>query len=179
VTTKDALQQRLECAKLVEEFSVVGKYLRLQTRLLYPDGSNIDVFLSPEPSRLQMSDLGNTMTWLSHLGIRPWQTLRRNEQVDEMLRGLGVELDGGELIPSVLPGEHESIAMIRVAQACTRLADLYLTKRRQVAQFREDVEEAVSAFDLPYTVDAQLLGRSGERVSVDMLVHGKQSDLAP
>lgn len=174
----DDLRARLECAKLVEGIDVVGGSYRLQTRLLYPDGSNIDVFLSPGDKPPVMSDMGNTMTWLSHMNIKPWTTTRRREEVEAIVSSIGVVLDDGMIVSQVEGEEHESLAMIRVAQACSRIADLYLIKRRQTAPFREDVEEVINNFDVSYRVDLKLEGRSGVRVPVDMLVQGKTKESA-
>jgi len=173
MTVPDELRKRLNCAKLVEVIDEIRGYARIQTRMVYPDGSNIDVFLSLDADQVpRVTDHGTTMTWLSHLGIKPWATPRRNQQVDAILKSVGVDLDGGELTTPV-GIEDESIAVIRVAQACSRVADLYLTKRQQAAQFREEVEEVVATFDLQFHVDQQLTGRNGWKVPVDMLVSGK------
>lgn len=56
------------------EPEVVYNMIRVKCPLTYPDGSNIDVFLSPGRSEWTVSDLGNTDTWCFHV---------RNEETDE------------------------------------------------------------------------------------------------
>jgi len=146
--------------------------MRSGTTSVYPDGSNIDLFFSTKQHGT-ISDLGNTLNWLDHLGIsQPWNTKQRKAQVQAALAGLGCEQVGGAIKTNMLEDEHPSLSALRLAQACSRVSDLYLTKRQQAPHFRELVEEAVGAFQYAYEAGVPLKGRTGKEVRVDLLIDG-------
>lgn len=163
----------LECAHFIEQTDEVRGYIRAQTALIYPDGSNIDVYFKASATNadLELTDLGTTMGWLMDMGIQPWTTATRRDQVDTVLRQFDAGQRGAEVVSRLREGEQLSAAVIRISQACARISDLYLTKRQPVAQFREVVEEMVSTFNLPYEARKELQG-VGAAVTVDMYVDG-------
>src|SRR5690349_19618556 len=106
-------------------------HLRLETKFLYPDRSSVDLFVLNGPqeaipgTRPVLSDLGQTTTWLADLLIKPWQSKKRQRFVEDALHTLDVRQNGGALEADFDP-THNALedALIRLGQACVRVADL-------------------------------------------------------
>jgi len=175
----EQIRKDLECARFIEHADEINGYTRAQTALIYPDGSSIDVFfkLSDQATQAELTDLGTTVGWLMDMGIQTWTTSRRRDQVQSVLDAFDAGQKGAEIVVTVRPGEALASAIIRLSQACARVSDLYLTKRQQIAQFRETVEELVSAFDFSYEARKELKGVEA-KVTVDLLVDGPNQESA-
>ncbi len=152
--------------------------VRIETALRYPDGSQVDVYLRQRESllseeQLALTDAGETMAWLLHIPIKPWLSAKRQSFLDDILRTLRVRQEGGELVCDVSDPSRLADDIVRLGQACVRMADLIFTKRAALSVgFAEEVEEVVADCDLPYQTGAELLGRHGNPVRVDFLVTG-------
>jgi hypothetical protein len=157
-------------------------HLRMETRFLYPDRSSIDVFIldgaqaSLPGGKRTLSDLGQTMLWLNDLLVRPWQSKKRQGLLEDTLRVLDVRQNGGALETDFDPAADSLVdAVVRLGQACVRVADLTFTRRSTVqVNAGEEVEEILSDAALPYEANVTLPGRQGSTVSVDFLVHGRR-----
>ncbi len=67
---------------------------------------------------------------------------------------------------------------IRLAQACLRVADLSYTRRASLqTSFLEEVEEVVDDLDLHYEANAELPGKYGNLVRVDLKVEARTPSL--
>lgn len=155
-------------------------HVRLETGFRYPDGAAIDLFLvRPNDLLTQpvLSDLAATMTWLSDLQVKPWQSKKRQRLVDDILHVLGVRQNGGAL-ETAIPASAAALAdaIVCLGQACVRVADISFTRRSSL-QVRavDEVEEILSDADLVYEANFDLSGRLGNVVQVDFLVHGLRS----
>lgn len=181
----DEVQQQLKDRSIVREIDVVPKgHIRILTGLLYPDGANVDVFIvndSPViPARatpaksLRLSDFGQTITWLLDVGVRPWQSKKRQALIEDVLRLYDVQQDGGELLLDLKPGDDLTVGILRLAQACIRVADLTFTRRASLqSPFSDDVEEVLADAELRFEVGSELVGRNNRPVRVDYLVTGQ------
>lgn len=157
-------------------------HLRLETKFLYPDRSSVDVFvvngtqqqlLSPSPV---LSDLGQTTSWLADLQVKPWQSKKRQRLLDDAIYVLGVKQNGGALETTFEPN-HQDLedAVIRLGQACVRVADLSFTRRSSLqVTATDEVEELLSDAELEFLSNAPLQGRHGNIVVVDFLVEGRR-----
>src|SRR5271169_114649 len=123
------LQQLVQGFSLIHGCDVVGgDKLRLATPFKYPDGSNIDVFLWSARDLFNgyvLSDLGQTASYLFDLQIKAQTTKRRKQIIADICDALNVQNENGEL-RILLPEENrEQIpsAIVRLAQACIRVAD--------------------------------------------------------
>ncbi len=146
-------------------------HLRVETAFLYPDGTSIELYLMKEPLRL--SDLGQTTAWLLHLQIKPWLSRRRQAVVEDVLRLYGAEQQGGAIEIALSSLDHLIEGIVRLGQACLRVADLSYTKRSPLqSTFSEQIEDFFQDSELPYDPDAELAGRFGPPVRVDYVVHG-------
>jgi hypothetical protein len=161
-------------------------HLRLETKFLYPDRSSVDLFVvngtqqQLMPGSPVLSDLGQTTAWLADVQVRPWQSKKRQRFLEDAIYVLGVRQNGGALETEFAPN-HQDLedAIIRLGQACVRVADLSFTRRSSlVVTATDEVEELISDADLAYQANASLLGRHGHVVVVDFLVEGRRRNSA-
>jgi Domain of unknown function DUF1828 len=100
-------------------------YLRMETAFLYPDGSSIEVFLI-EPAgsseRLKLSDLGQTTAWLLDVQVKPRISKKRRTRLENTIRLYGVRQEGGALEYPLDSLEELPQGVVRLAQACLRVA---------------------------------------------------------
>lgn len=156
-----------------------GGRFRIETGLFYPDGASIDVHLEPQNNLLdpmRLSDLGNTMAWLHDVGIRPWESKRRERMVRSAIETLGIRKDGGSLLVDVDEIAQLPERILTLAQGCLRVAGIIHSKRVTTqSRFGERVEEYLVNFDLPFDADVDLRGKRGNNVRVDYLVKGRST----
>jgi hypothetical protein len=174
------VQDRLRNDTLVKDVSSTAKgHVRIETAFLYPEGSNLDLFLVDEaplfPPR-KLSDLGQTQQWLLDLQLQPWLSKKRQAFIDDALRIYGVKQNAAALelpLPSL---DELSSGIIHLGQACVRVADLIYTRRSSLqAPIFEEVEEVIADAQLAYEPNPKLEGRFGKLVQVDFLVSGARA----
>lgn len=180
----------LSCASLPAGFSTIALVqscdqvkngsLRLQTLFKYPDGSDIDLFLEEgdiiHPYKL--TDYGSTRSYLLDLPMDPWAVKKRKNLVASICKDLNVETLDGELFIHLTKDElvKASIQMVRLSQACIRIADLGMTKRyKMTSSFRDDFEEFVANQEYKYEIDTPITGRFGNIVRVDFSIEGART----
>jgi len=176
----EALRDYIGGFSLVRQCDVIKDgALRITTPFSYPNGSHIDVFLTSSSdllNRFILSDYGQTTDYLADMNIKPWATKKRSILIDDICKALGV-MDRSGTIEVELDSEHLSelpYAIVRLAQACIRIADLSFTQRLQASgTFKEDVEEFIAWTDIPYEPDIELLGAFGKPVRVDFRIIGQ------
>lgn len=181
----------IECdqlQKLVQSFSLVhdcdrirSGMLRLATAFSYPEGSQIDVFLSEKSDLLGgqyvLTDLGQTMAWLLDLHVKPWTTKKRQQILADICDSLGVQNENGELRIELGADELKNLpsAIVRLSQACIRVADIAFTQRlRSLTPFRDELEEFFEGSELPYEDGVILEGQFGNPVQVEYQVRGRK-----
>lgn len=153
--------------------------IRVETALAYPDGTSIEVFIEQQDNLFEqstrLSDFGQTMAWLLDVQVRPWQSKRRSELLEDALRPYGVERQDAELVYILRDGGHDlALGILRLSQACLRAADLIFTRRSAMpGVFLEELEELLSDTELPYQTDVEIDGRFGRPVRLDFLVVGR------
>jgi len=178
VLTIDQARRELGCVALVDDVRPLpaGPIL-LETIFRYPDGSTLELFAAPSgEGEWRLTDLGQTTAWLLDQRIRPWLSKRRRSLVEDALRTFGAEQDGGELVLRMTPGTSLAEAVVRLAQTCLRVADLFYTRRTTLQMpFTEEVEELFGEYELPCEADVDVPGRFGQGVHVDFIVHGLRS----
>lgn len=171
---------------LIEAVDRVPKgHLRIATAFRYPDGSTVDLFIANRADLLSgtepfilLTDFGNTFLWLDQLDIRPLRSARRRRLTEDVLETYGVAHDKGALCCTVttedlLPG------IIRLGQACIRIADLAFTQRIATqGSFTEEVETLIDDAGLDYEPNAKVPGRGGVIVPVDFLIHAPRRETA-
>ncbi len=171
--TPDQLRRAMANFSLINDVDLLRRgHIRIETHLKYPDGTSIDVFLV-DPGRngnFTLSDLGQTTSWLMTSQVKPWLSKKRQSIVEDILRVSNVIQNGGAL--QIIANNQNEIAMavLRLAQCCSRVADLTFTKRvSNQNPIREEVEEMISDFELPYESDFEIF-LPRRNVKVDFLV---------
>lgn len=171
--------------RMVEGFSLVkacdtvqNGMLRIATPFQYADGSNVDLFLEADLSQeLTLTDMGQTIAYLLDMHVKPWSSKRREQAVADICESLEIQKKGAQLytlIPADDPAAFTN-AIVRLSQACIRVAELALTQKfRMVSAFREDLEEFIATIDVPYETPFRVLGRFGE-VELDFKTQGRTS----
>lgn len=150
--------------------------VRVETAFLYPDGASVDLFVAEAaglfPS-LRLTDLGQTMSWLLDVQVKPWLSRKRQGFLEDAIRLYGVEQRGGELVRPLPALEDLVPSIVSLGQACVRVADLMYTKRSaMVTAFSEQVEEVLNDVGVTYAPNEELIGRYGKVVRVDFLAEG-------
>jgi hypothetical protein len=88
-----------------------------------------------------------------------------------------VDQENNEFVVRLEPSAQNRIpeAIIRVAQACIRVADLSFMQRFPITtEFRDDVEEFIHRNELSYEPEISLPGKYGREVPLDFRVRGPQ-----
>lgn len=154
--------------------------MRLMTPFIYPEGSNVDVYVefsAPLLSQVQVTDGGQAVDFLSDLSIDPNKTKKRRQMALDICRSLDVTFDGWQVKSEPVGLDGITDAMLRVAQASIRLADLMFTQRLQsVSIFKDEVEEFIADLGVPYESEVLIPGIKGTPVPVDFQVQGGRQD---
>lgn len=172
-----------EIKRLAEGHSLVRNvdqlpkgHVRLETAFLYPDGSSVDVFVveeSPLLRTLKLSDLGQTTSWLLDVQVRPWLSKKRQRFLEDALRIYDVKQAGGALERPLPTTDSLIDGLVKLGQACVRVADLTYTRRSALqSSVNEDLEEFLADAELEFEPNQELEGRHGAKVRVDFLVKG-------
>lgn len=171
------LQKKVAGHSLIRGIDQLPKgHIRLETEFLYPDGSSIDVFVvddAPLPQKLKLTDLGQTMSWLLDVQVKPWLSKKRQRFVEDALRIYKVEQVGGALERPLASVDEVMDGVVKLGQACVRIADLTYTRRSALQSgISEDLEEFLADAELWFEANRELEGRHGVKVRVDFLVQG-------
>lgn len=170
---------------LVRGVDVLPKgHIRIETAFHYPDGSSMDLYVPRDDGFLGgvepvgLTDFGNTLSWLAQLGINPLKSGRRRKLMNDVLHVYGISEQGTELKCRVPAGDLGA-GIIRLGQACLRIADLAYTVRFVPrAQFAEEVEEMLDNAGFRYEPEAPITGSEGKVIKADFQVHGQRADTA-
>jgi hypothetical protein len=187
VTFTDVLES-LKAISLVRAVNRLSKgHIRIETAFHYPDGSSVDLFIAhrADPLKgvepLELTDFGNTIGWLMQLGVNPLRNQRRRKQMQDILSIYEVTEDRSALKCRVSPPQL-SEGIIRLGQACIRVADLSFTARfLPRPRFAEEVEDVLEGADFRYEPDAVLLSLAdnhSKTIKVDFRVLGPRADTA-
>lgn len=180
----DEVRRELACYPLVRDLDrVASGAVRVETCFVYPDGASVDVFVGHRPNLgpeeappYSVTDGGQTIAWLLDVQVKPWLSKKRQAFVDDALRLYGVRQEGAVLACDLAGLSGLSDAVVRLGQACVRVADLNYTRRASLQTvFHEEVEEILADGDVPYEPNVELEGRFGNVVRVDFLAAGRRS----
>lgn len=164
---------------LVEDIDMLSKgHIRIATAFRYPDGSSVDVFIVNRPDPLSkimpltltLTDFGNTFLWLDQMDIRPLRSSRRRRLTSDILETYSIAQSKGVLSCDIAV-QDLAAGLIRLGQACIRIADLIFTHRVAAqGSFQEEVESLIEDASLDYEQYAKVVGRGNITVPVDFLV---------
>jgi Domain of unknown function DUF1828 len=178
----------LRTIHLVRDSSSLPRgHTRIETAFHYPDGSSVDLFLTRSDDLLkgyeplELTDFGSTLSWLAQLGISPLKNQRRRKLMTDILNVYDVTEEGGALKCRVTPSEL-SEGLIRLGQACIRVADLSFTARfLPRPKFADEVEDVLDSAGFRYEPDATVSGQfngPAKMVKIDFRVYGQRAETA-
>ena len=150
--------------------------LRMATPFTYPNGELVDLFLEEAKDLLGsyvVSDMGQTWMYLHDAEVKVDSTSRRKQMLADICAELSVQYRNGALEVYVMRDEIDKIphAMLRLAQACIRLADFASHHRlRSANPFKDDVEDFIDALPFSYTADVKIPSTHGVDIRVDFEV---------
>lgn len=179
------VEQLFRHCPLVEAVDAVPKgHVRLATAFRYPDGLTVDIHIKnyrdllSDVGPLTLTDFGSTFLWLDQLDVRPLRSARRRHLTESVLEIYGVHHSGGALTCSVDRKDLVS-GIVRLGQACIRVADLVFTQRIVApGSFADEVETVIDDTGLPYEVNAKVVGRGSSIVNVDFLIRAPRIETA-
>jgi hypothetical protein len=142
--------------------------VRVRTPFLYPDGDIIDLFYSEAGGTRTLTDLGETVRWLRAQTTSPRRSPKQRQMIDDVCLNHGVEMFKGMLLLRLRPADRLADAVLRLGQACLRVADIWFTLRtRAVESATDEVADYLSERSIPFDRAKKLVGRSGREWSVD------------
>lgn len=145
-----------------------GKYWRIRTPYLYPDGDRLDLFTKQDDDILTLTDLGETLRWLKMQTISMRRTAKQNALIEDICLNHGIEFYKGMLMARVRSENDFSAVLTRLSQAAIRVADLWFTFRfRAVESVTDEVADFLNEKDVGYERSEKLPGRSGRVWNID------------
>jgi hypothetical protein len=140
----------------------VGRFVRIRTPFMYPDGDYIDLFMEAAGDVVTLTDLGETIRWLKMQTITPRRSPKQDQLIEDIRLTHGVEFYRGMLQVRYRAGESLAAAVSRLAQAALRTADLWFTFRnRTVESVTDEVADLFIERSIPFERDLTQVGRSG------------------
>jgi hypothetical protein len=151
--------------------------VRVRTPFLYPDGDIIDLYYSGKGGVRTLTDLGETVRWLRTQTLSPRRSPKQRQMLDDVCMNHGVELFKGILALRLAPEDKLADAVVRLGQACVRVADIWFTLRtRAVETLTDEVADYLTEKSIPFDRAKKLAGRSGRDWSIDF--HTRTPDVS-
>lgn len=145
-----------------------GRFTRIRTPYLYPDGDYIDLFVEASGGAVTVSDLAETTRWLRMQTVTPRRSPKQRQMIDDICLTHGVEFFKGVLQTRHRPHESFGACVTRVAQAALRVADLWFTFRaRAFESIADEVEDLLRDKQVRFQRGETLVGRSGHSYTID------------
>ena len=145
--------------------------IRVRTPFLYPDGGVIDVFVIERGGQIEVTDFGEALGWLRLQSPGGHLSPKQKRLIEDICLTLGVERFRGQLVCRVTEGEVTN-AVVSVAQAALRIADLWFTMRtRAVETVADEVGDWLEERAIPFERGVVRVGRSGRTWTVDFQTH--------
>ena len=108
--------------KLEEEKAVSNnQYTRIRTPFLYPDGDIIDIFYQDQGDIATLTDLGETMRWLSMQTVTQQKSPKQRQLIADICLTHNVEIHRGMLMVRVRRSENLAAAVMRLSQCMLRV----------------------------------------------------------
>lgn len=143
-------------------YAEINGLTRIRTPFLYPDGDVIDLFLQEKPDAVTVTDLGETVRWLRGQSISARRSQKQRALIEDVCLNHGLEFFRGMLVARVKPGDNLAAVVMRAAQGCLRVADIWFTMRtRSVESVSDEVEVYLSEKGVQFERSQPLVGRSG------------------
>lgn len=143
--------------------SEVNEYVRIRTPFLFPDGDVIDIFVKQKEGLINLTDLGETVRWLRMQSTSQRRSPKQRKLIEDICLNHGIEFFKGMLVLRVRHGDDVPSSVMRLAQACMRVADIWFTFRtRAVETITDEITDFLSEKAVPFERSERLPGRSGQ-----------------
>ena len=150
------------------ECSRVNHYTRIRTPFFYPDGDLIDLFVEEKNGDIVLTDLGETLRWLSSQGVSEKRSKKQLELIQDVLMGTGVRQHRGSLQLDVRDASDFANAVATLSQAALRIADVWFTfQPRGGETVVEEVEGFLRVKKIFFDKSPVLHGQSGTPWKLD------------
>jgi hypothetical protein len=150
------------------ECSRVNRYTRIRTPFFYPDGDVIDLFLEEKNGEIILTDLGETLRWLSSQAVSEKRSKKQLELIQDVLKGTGVRQHHGSLQLDVRDAADFANTVTTLSQAALRIADVWFTfQPRSGETVVEEVEGFLRVKKIFFDKAPELRGHSGNKWKLD------------
>lgn len=150
------------------ECSRVNHYTRIRTPFFYPDGDFIDLFIEEKGDGIILTDLGETLRWLSSQGVSEKRSKKQLELIRDVLMGTGVRQHRGGLQVDVSGPADFANAVATLSQAALRIADVWFTfQSRGGETVVQEVEGFLRVKKIFFDRSPVLRGQSGTQWKLD------------
>lgn len=153
--TDDEIEAVLNSHCLLHGFRKLPRgHYRADTKLLYPDGAAISVFVErgdlASAGGCVISDFGNTLAKLAEYQVDA-RAASRFQTIKDSVGSLGVRVQNDRLVLELSGKDQIADGIITLSQACLRAACLIFTRRAsQQRPFTDEVKSVVESTQLPF-----------------------------
>jgi hypothetical protein len=152
-------------------------HIRFDTKLLYPDGASIGVFVECadllKHERRIMSDFGMSFAKLAEFQVNPRHPKSRFQAIEESVRDLGVRVSGDRLVLELTQASALREDIIKLGQACLRVSYIIYSRRStQRVSLSEEIRVVIENTGLDYVPKHRFKGPFERDVEVDYRVTG-------
>jgi len=152
-----------------------NQYTRIQTPFLYPDGDIIDVFYQDQGDMATLTDLGETMRWLSMQTATQRKSPKQRQLIADICLTHNVEIYRGMLMVRVRRPEDLAAAVMRLSQCMLRVSDLWFTFRNKMGEtIVDEVEDLLREHNTAFERSPKIPGRSGTIWRPDLQTRRKE-----
>ncbi len=175
------LREKLTASGFIRAFDLQPDgSAKLTTPLSYPDGSPIEIFQRDADDLFlsaRFADGGRTFQYLGGMQVQTEGHEKREGLLQEVCRSLGVQHHRGELTVALSPEADVADAVIRLAQACIRVADLHYTLAfKNKTDFHQIFFADFLSVERPdHLENFSIEGRFGRNVKIDFFVRKKDA----
>lgn len=146
----------------------VGPYVQVRTPFVYPDGHIIDLYMRSDDDRWMASDLGETHRWLDAHAWSEKRTPAQQELIHQICTTLGIQEARNALVIQVDEPADTAEAVTRLAQAASRVADIWFTFRAKLGEsVRDQVEDFLVQKKIVFEREVRRAGKSGTTWKLD------------
>jgi hypothetical protein len=168
-----------ECEKMIESYVAwlrkglsaesLENACELTTPFLDRHNDHLQIYAIRKDGKIVLSDDGYILSDLRASGLE-LTTPKRKEMLDSVLNGLGIRLEGSQLM--VEASERNIGQRLHILiQAMLAINDMFLMAQPRVAAFFwEDVRAFLDMHDVRYSPRVKIAGRSGFDHAIDFLI---------
>ncbi|WPU66272.1 DUF1828 domain-containing protein [Peredibacter starrii] len=140
------LTSNLAGFSIIKECDVVkGGIVRIATKLQFPNGEYIDVFVKPHSDLggdgFIVTDMGFTSDFLRNAWVSPFTNKKRMNYIEEVCALFDLKFEKGEIKTFARSEMELPLAIIDTAQSCLRVSDMVMNQRFKItSQFKAEFE---------------------------------------